>query len=155
MKLYRLLERQVVPVSLDEAWDFFSDAANLQEITPDFLDFRVMSELPERVHPGLIITYQVKPLLGIPVSWITEITHVVERRLFVDEQRFGPYRFWHHQHHFREVPAGVEISDIVHYAPPTPAAPLLDRWLIGPRVREIFSYRRRILEERFGAAEPS
>jgi ligand-binding SRPBCC domain-containing protein len=102
------------------------------------------------MHAGLIITYRITPLLGIPVTWVTEITHVEEPRFFVDEQRFGPYRFWHHQHHFRPIDGGTEMEDVVHYAPPSPAAPLLDRWLVGPRVQRIFDHRREALAERFG-----
>ena len=150
MKLFKLETVQRLPVSVADAWDFFSDASNLARITPPDLGFEVTSELPERVYAGLIITYRVRPLLGISVTWVTEISHVQEHELFVDEQRFGPYRFWHHQHHFREVGGGVEMTDIVHYAPPTPAARLIDRWVVGPRVREIFRYRRGVLAERFG-----
>lgn len=150
MKLYALKSEQRLPLSLPDAWDFFSNPANLQEITPPAMRFEVTSELPARMHPGLIVTYRVRPLLGVPVQWVTEITHVVEPFLFVDEQRFGPYRFWHHQHHFREVPGGVEMTDLVHYAPPTPAAPLLDWLLIGGKLKEIFGYRREVLIRRFG-----
>lgn len=150
MRLYSLRTQQRLPLSLEEAWSFFSDPANLQEITPPSMGFQVTSQVPPRVHPGLIITYKVRPLFGVAVTWVTEITHVVEPVLFVDEQRFGPYRFWHHQHHFREVEGGVEMTDIVHYAPPSPAAPLLDRLLIGPRLKQIFQFRTDVLRRRFG-----
>jgi ligand-binding SRPBCC domain-containing protein len=150
MRIFSLRASQRLALPLDDAWSFFSDPRNLARITPEALGFRVTSELPEAVHAGLIITYRVSPLFGVPVTWVTEITHVDAPRFFVDEQRFGPYRFWHHQHHFREIEGGTEIEDIVHYAPPTPAAPLIDRWLVGPRVREIFDHRRRVLAERFG-----
>lgn len=153
MRLFSLRASQRLALPLDDAWSFFSDPANLQEITPPDMRFRVVSELPPRVHPGLIITYRITPLLGISVAWVTEITHVVDRELFVDEQRFGPYRFWHHQHHFREIDGGVEITDIVHYLPPTPAAGLIDRLFVGPRVREIFEYRRGVLARRFGEVD--
>ena len=150
MKLHRLKTVQRLPIGLDEAWAFFSDPANLREITPPSMDFRVTSELPPRMYAGLIVTYTVRPLLGVPVSWVTEITHVEEPYRFVDEQRFGPYRFWHHQHLFREVDGLVEMTDLVHYASPTPAGRLVDRWVVGPRVKEIFEYRARVLRERFG-----
>jgi ligand-binding SRPBCC domain-containing protein len=150
MRLFKLHERQRLGIGLEEAWEFFSKPTNLSRITPESLGFRVTSDLPPKMYPGLIITYTVTPLFGVPVTWVTEITHVQEPFFFVDEQRYGPYRFWHHQHHFREVPGGVEAEDIVHYAPPTPAAPLIDRWLVGPRVKEIFRHRRRVLAERFG-----
>jgi ligand-binding SRPBCC domain-containing protein len=150
MAVYRLETTQSLAIGLEDAWSFFSDPANLAAITPEFLGFRVTSPVPRTMHAGLIITYRVTPILGIGVDWVTEITHLDAPHYFVDEQRLGPYRFWHHQHHFRAIASGVEISDIVHYAPPTPAAPLIDRWLVGPRVRSIFDHRRKILAERFG-----
>jgi ligand-binding SRPBCC domain-containing protein len=150
MRLFELRAQQRLPLSMEEAWSFFSDPTNLQEITLPSMGFQVTSELPPRMHPGLIITYKVRLLLGVPVNWVTEITHVVEPVLFVDEQRFGPYRFWHHQHHFREVEGGVEMTDIVHYTPPSPAAPLLDRLLIGPKLKQIFDFRGDVLRRRFG-----
>jgi ligand-binding SRPBCC domain-containing protein len=150
MRLYVLRSTQRLAVSIDEAWDFFSDPANLQEITPPSLDFRIESEIPPRVHAGLVIVYRVTAIPWIPTRWVTEITHVDEPAMFVDEQRFGPYRFWHHQHHFAEVAGGIEARDIVHYAPPRPLAPALERFLVGPRLRSIFAHRRAVLADRFG-----
>lgn len=149
MKLHRLETVQRLPVTLDEAWRFFSDAGNLAKITPPSLGFEVTSPLPERVYAGLIITYRVRPLFGIPVSWVTEITHVDEPKLFVDEQRFGPYRFWHHQHLFRAVEGGTEMTDIVHYALP-PGGGIARGLLVAPRLKEIFDYRREVLERTYG-----
>lgn len=149
MKLFKLETVQRVPVPRAEAWDFFSNAANLARITPPDLGFEVTSELPERVYAGLIITYRVRPLLGVPVTWVTEISHVQEHELFVDEQRFGPYRFWHHQHLFRDVPGGVEMRDIVHYALP-PGGGVARRWVVAPRLQQIFDYRQKVLTEMFG-----
>jgi ligand-binding SRPBCC domain-containing protein len=149
MKLHVLQATQNLPVSLAEAWDFFSDAGNLAKITPPSLGFEVITKLPPRMHAGLIIQYRVRPLMGVPLRWVTEITHVDEPHLFVDEQRFGPYRFWHHQHHFREIPGGVEARDIVHYALP-PGGGAARRWLVTPRLNEIFDYRRQVLERTFG-----
>ena len=103
------------------------------------------------MHPGLIVVYRVRPLLGIPVTWVTEITAVVEEELFVDDQRIGPYRFWHHQHHFREVADGTEVRDIVHYALPFgPLGGLLNERVIAPRVQAIFDFRRGVIDQRFG-----
>lgn len=149
MKLHRLDAVQRLPTSLDEAWAFFSDAGNLARITPESLRFEVTSPLPETVYPGLIITYRVRPLLGVPVRWVTEITHVREPFLFVDEQRFGPYRFWHHQHLFREIPGGVEATDIVHYTLP-PGTGFARGTLVAPRLQEIFDFRRQALVKAFG-----
>lgn len=154
MRLYRLSTVQRLPISPVEAWAFFSDPRNLAEITPPSLGFTVTSELPERMYAGMIITYRVRPLLGIPVTWVTEITQVNQPYHFVDEQRFGPYRFWHHQHHFREVEGGVEARDLVHYALPLGRfTGAVRRWLVGPQLEKIFRYRRAVLEARFGRLE--
>jgi ligand-binding SRPBCC domain-containing protein len=146
-----MADTQRLPIRMDEAWDFFSDPRNLAVITPPEMGFVVKTELPPRMHPGLIIQYLVRPLFGIPVNWVTEITHVVEHQLFVDEQRFGPYRFWHHQHHFREIEGGVEMRDIVHYDVGFgPIGDLANLLIVKPRVQAIFDFRRRVLEQRFG-----
>ena len=150
MKLHVLEREQRLPIPVAQAWDFFADARNLARITPPERGFQVVSPLPERMHAGMLITYRIRPLLGVPVRWVTEITHVDEGRLFVDEQRFGPYRFWHHQHLFREVPGGVEVRDVVHYALPRGAG-AAGRLLVQPRLIAIFDHRRRVLEEMFGS----
>jgi ligand-binding SRPBCC domain-containing protein len=104
------------------------------------------------MHAGMIVTYDVRPFPGVRMGWVTEITHVEEPHLFVDEQRFGPYRFWHHTHRFREVDGGVEAEDTVRYALPFGAvgAAVAGR-IVRRRLGEIFAYRKRVLEERFPA----
>ena len=151
MKPFVLREVQRLPVSLPEAWSFFSDPRNLPRLTPPSLGLEPTSGLPARMYPGMIVTYNVRPIPWVSVGWVTEITHVREPVLFVDEQRFGPYRFWHHEHHFREVEGGVEMEDIVHYALPLGT---IGRVVGGPLVRrrleQIFSFRRRFLVREFG-----
>ncbi len=151
MRLERLHYVLRLPVGLSVAWDFFSDPRNLGRMTPPSLAIEITSGPPPRMVPGMIITYTIRPLLGIPVRWVTEITHVREPNLFVDEQRFGPYRFWHHQHHFREVDGGIEIADLVHYSLPFGG---IGRVLGGSYVRRqlagVFSFRRTFLEKTFG-----
>ncbi len=101
----------------------------------------------------MIIRYRVRPVAGLPVRWTTEITHVRERELFVDEQRFGPYRFWHHLHRFEETDDGVRMLDLVHYRLyGGPAAAPLHRWLVRPRLEAIFNHRRQVLGARFALA---
>jgi|GEM_PF-3457663 len=91
-----LREVQRLPISLSEAWRFFSAPRNLPRITPPSIGVEVTSDLPGEMYTDRIITYRVRPIPWISVGWVTEITHVREPSLFVDEQRFGPYRFWHH-----------------------------------------------------------
>ena len=153
MSLHRFEAAQVLPVGRAEAWSFFSNPRNLAVITPPDMGFEITEEIPEHVHPGLIVVYRVRPLLGIAVTWVTEITAVVEEELFVDDQRIGPYRFWHHQHHFREVAGGTEVRDIVHYALPFgPLGGFLNERVIAPRVQAIFDFRRGVIDQRFGLA---
>ncbi len=153
MKLYRLHQTQRLPISAQEAWDFFSDPRKLPLITPAWLDFDLTSETPERVHPGTIITYRIRPIARVPIRWVTEITHTAAPYFFVDEQRFGPYRFWHHQHRFRPVDGGgTEVEDLVHYALPLgPVGAVAHAALVRPRLESIFAYRRDALKRHFGA----
>ena len=149
--MFRLQTAVWLPLSLTEAWDFFSSPANLSRITPVEMRFEILEGTERRTYAGQIIRYTVRPLLGIPLSWTTEITHCVEEQYFVDEQRFGPYKFWHHQHHFREQDGGVLMEDDLHYALyGGPFAGLINALLVGARVKEIFSYREGRLKELFG-----
>lgn len=153
MSIHRLQHEQRVPIPLDEAWSFFSNPRNLQAITPPDLGLIPACEVPDETHAGLIIMYKVRPVLGIPIDWVTEITHVAPGRMFVDEQRFGPYAFWHHQHHFREVPGGTELRDVVHYKLPLGPLSFVVSGMVRKQLDGIFDYRRRALEVRFGALD--
>lgn len=155
MKLYRLQTVHRIPVSLDEAWAFFSNPTHLSFITPPWLDFQLTNEAPEHIRPGTIITYTIRPIWRVPVHWVTEVTHMDAPHLFVDEQRFGPYRFWHHQHHFRPVEHGVEVEDLVHYMLPLgPIGALAHAATVQRRLQEIFEFRRQALTRRYGSWKP-
>ena len=104
-----------------------------------------------KMYPGMIITYTVKPLLGIRLNWMTEITHVKEKEYFVDEQRFGPYALWHHQHHFAAVKGGVMMTDIVNYAIPYGfIGRLANALIVKNKLKEVFEFRKKKIEEMFG-----
>jgi ligand-binding SRPBCC domain-containing protein len=143
---------QMIPVSLKEAWSYFSDAGNLQAITPPGMGFTILSgQAAATLYPGQIIEYQVRPLWGIPVYWMTEITQVREMVFFIDDQRIGPYRLWHHQHHFREVEGGVEMTDWVHYRMPFGfIGDLVNRLFVEKKIRQIFQFRFEKIKEVFG-----
>ncbi len=143
---------QKIPISLEEAWSFFSTPANLQTITPSNMGFKVISKHQgEKMYAGQIIEYTVKPVLGIPVYWMTEITQVKEHKYFIDEQRFGPYKLWHHQHHFKAIPGGVEMTDIVHYKNPMWfLGKLANHFFVKKKLESIFEFRRKKVEELFG-----
>ncbi|GAB4301567.1 MAG: SRPBCC family protein [Ignavibacteriaceae bacterium] len=150
MKIITFKTKQFLPVNIDDAWSFFSNPENLPEITPPWLNIKVISELPDKMYEGMIITYKVYPFLGIPSNWVTEITVVREKTLFIDEQRFGPYKFWHHQHHFRENYNGVDMTDIVNYALPfDPLSRTINNLFIEKKVKEIFEYRKEVLRKLF------
>jgi len=151
LKIYIIDQTQILPVTLEKAWDFFSNPANLEEITPPWLKFNIHSDIEEEMYPGMIIRYRVTALFGIPMNWVTEITQAEKKKYFIDEQRFGPYKFWHHQHHFRAVDNGVEIRDIVHYGLPFGIlGRIVHAFKIKGQLREIFEYRQRFLGKRFG-----
>ena len=150
-KVYSFKTVQVLNISLQEAWDFFSSPKNLQKITPDKLGFTIKSKFHgEKMYPGQIIEYIVRPVLGIPLYWMTEITHVVEKKYFVDEQRFGPYSIWHHQHHFRETALGIEMTDIVHYKIPFGIlGDIANELFVKKQLKQIFDYRYKTVEKLF------
>lgn len=142
---------QVAPVSVDSAWDFFSRPENLAEITPDQLGFQITSDVPEEMYQGMIISYTVKPMFSVPVTWVTEITRVVDKRMFVDEQRKGPYSIWHHEHHFDPVDGGTRFTDKITYSLPLePLTSPVEKFVVRKQLTEIFSYRSRFITERFG-----
>jgi ligand-binding SRPBCC domain-containing protein len=152
MATFSLKTVQRLPVSMEVAWSFFSNPANLQAITPGNLGFKILSNHHgEKMYPGQIIEYKVKPLLGIPIYWMTEITHVKENEFFVDEQRFGPYALWHHQHHFKPIDGGVEMTDIVHYRNPLGfLGTIANLLVVKKQLKQIFEFRFAKTEELFG-----
>lgn len=154
MNFFSIKSTQHLPISLEQAWDFFSSPNNLVKITPPDMDFVITSDKKdgEKMYAGQIITYTIKPMLGIPVKWMTEITHVKEGEYFVDEQRFGPYKLWHHKHTFKKTTTGVEMNDEVNYVLPFGFIGTLAHSLfIRKRIEYIFSYRTKVLNELFKA----
>ena len=144
MPIYQLERTQTVSLGIEACWRFFSNPRNLRQITPPKMNFRIKRELPAEVYPGLMIEYTVSPLLGISLTWLTEIVHVDEPHRFVDEQRVGPYRIWHHEHAFRALSESeTEMHDLVTYVPPLgPLGAILEPLLIRPQLEKIFDYRR-------------
>jgi ligand-binding SRPBCC domain-containing protein len=152
-KVYHIKAVQKIPAGIDETWAFFSNPHNLQDITTKELDFKVITPLfGEKVYAGQVIEYTLKPVLAVPLYWMTEITHVKDRAYFADEQRLGPYALWHHQHHFREIEEGVEMIDLVHYKIPFWfAGDIANAIFIQKQLRAIFAYRYKTVEQKFGS----
>ncbi len=151
MAFYQLHADQYLKASPDEAWRFLSDPRNLQDITPKAMQFEIRSGAGDAMFPGQLISYRVSPFTGVRTSWVTEITHVREGHYFVDEQRFGPYRFWHHKHFIFAVEGGVLMRDVVDYALPLgPLGDLTHALLVRRQLQAIFRFRASALEAKFG-----
>ena len=152
MSVHKFQRTQFIPVTLDEAWDFFSHPKNLAVMTPEYLNLKFTNELyGSEMYPGQVMTYNVRPVLGIPMFWMTEITHVVPKKFFVDEQRFGPYALWHHKHELIAIDGGVLMNDTIHYKVPFGILGRIANYLfIRKQLEGIFSFREQKLEALFG-----
>lgn len=152
MKVYSIKREVVLKGSLDSVWDFFSTPLNLNEITPRGLHFDILTDLRNKqMYPGMIIEYKVRPFMRIPMYWVTEITHCDQPKMFVDEQRFGPYAFWHHKHHFKSISKDeVLMIDEVHYAIGWGILGKVAHSLfVKAKLKEIFDYRSEIVAHLF------
>ena len=150
MKLTQLHFEQKINTDLSNLWEFISSPKNLSKITPNYMDFNIKSKIPDKMYEGLIISYTVKPILGIKLNWVTEITHIKDKNYFVDEQRSGPYKMWHHEHILEETNDGIIMKDIISYIPPYGFIGLiLNKLFIKKQVREIFQYRTKVLDKIF------
>ncbi len=152
MSVHIIQTTQRLPTSLEETWDFFSSPKNLKEITPTYMNFKILSNSnAEKMYAGQVITYHVHPILGIPLYWMTEITQVKENEYFIDEQRIGPYSLWHHQHHFKKIAGGVEMTDIVHYQLPLGIlGDIAHALFVKRQLNDIFNFRYQLLEKKWG-----
>lgn len=151
MGFYQLKKEQFIKTDIDTVWSFISSPKNLKEITPKFMGFDITSgNGDEQMYQGMIVSYIVKPMLNIPTTWVTEITHVKNKHYFVDEQRIGPYKLWHHQHILVEQKDGVLMKDIVTYQPPFGIlGTIANALFIKKKLNQIFKYRFKIVEEKF------
>jgi len=149
--VYRLTSKQKLPISVEQAWEFLSSPKNLKIITPDYMSFDIISGDERPMFAGQIIQYIVTPILGIKTNWVTEITHVVDKQYFVDEQRFGPYALWHHKHFIKPIEGGVEMEDIIDYKVPFGfIGRLVHPFVVKPKLKEIFNYRTKRLIALYG-----
>jgi ligand-binding SRPBCC domain-containing protein len=152
MPVYSLTRTQKVPAPLPQLWDFITSPTNLKLITPAYMGFEILTpNLPEKIYPGMIISYHVTPVAGIKMLWVTEITQVKEYAFFVDDQRVGPYSLWHHQHHIQKIDGGVLMTDIVNYQPPLgPLGAIANALFLKRQLNEIFAFRFSAMERIFG-----
>lgn len=151
VKVYRKEERTFIPVGVEEAWKFFSNPLNLDELTPASMAFSNVYPLdaPE-VYPGMLIVHKVSPVQPLKLTWVTEITHVIPRVRFVDEQRRGPFALWHHIHEFEAVDEGTLVRDILYYALPFGFLGRLAHFLqVKAQINTVFVYRQSRMKEIF------
>ena len=150
--LHKIESIQFIKSDLKTIWDFMSSPKNLVVITPDYMDFTIVNEVKEleQMYAGQIIEYTVSPVMRIKLKWVTEITHIENNHYFVDEQRFGPYSFWHHKHFIKQVEGGIEMMDIVHYKLPFGIlGRVLNHLFVKKQLKQIFDYRHAKIEAIF------
>ncbi len=148
--MYQLYRKQHLNCGIDEAWEFFSNPRNLQEITPSYMGFKIKSGADRKAYPGQVIRYTVSPLFNIPMEWVTELSQVVEQSYFIDEQRIGPYQFWHHKHFFTATDEGVHMEDVLDYKLPLGIiGKLMHAIYVKNKLKHIFDYRENKLKELF------
>lgn len=152
MAVHSIKAVQKIPVSLSKAWDFFSNPANLDIITPDDMAFKIISKNTcDKIYKGQLIEYKVSPVLRIPLYWMTKITEMEEGKYFIDEQKKGPYRLWHHEHHFKEIEGGVKIMDFVLYKNPFGLiGDAANSLFVKKKLLKIFRFRFRKVEDVLG-----
>ncbi len=148
--MQKLVQQQWLPITLADAWRFFATPNNLNQITPPEMSFVIKNELPDEMYEGLLIHYTIRPFLNIPFNWLTEITHIKTQEYFIDEQRFGPYKLWHHEHHFKAENNGVLMTDILYYdIGKSIAGRIAGSMYVHKQIRKIFTYRTDKLKEIF------
>jgi ligand-binding SRPBCC domain-containing protein len=138
----RIKYQQIIDSSLKDVWDYFATPLNLNSLTPPDMQFQIIYGGEKPMYEGQLIEYRIQFMPFLKSRWLTEITHIKEQTCFIDEQRIGPYQFWHHEHLFKDDPSGVQMTDLVTYLLPFgPLGDLLHKLWIGPRLKTIFDYR--------------
>ncbi len=151
MKIYNLHKTQKLPITLDKAWEFLCNPANLSKLTPPEMHMNIISGADRPMYAGQVLQYSVTPLAGFKTKWVSEITQYEDKKYFVDLQLYGPYAFWHHKHFVHEIDGGVEMEDIIDYKVPLGfLGQLMHPILVKPKLDDIFNYRTQKLEELFG-----
>lgn len=151
--MYQLRKTQNIPIPVPEAWDFFSKPDNLAKITPEYMNFKILSKSDAgEMYPGMFVTYTVSPFFHLSLNWATEITQIKEHKYFIDNQIRGPYKIWHHEHHFKAIDGGTEMRDILFYDVPYGfLGRMVHKLFIRKRVEEIFEFREHKVKELFGS----
>lgn len=147
MKIYKFENTHLINGNISTIWKYFSNPKNLSSITPPRMDFKIVFALPNNIYEGQLITYRVTPFPGYRTTWVTEITHIEKERMFMDEQRFGPYKLWHHEHKFSTQSDGVLMTDTIYYALPFGfLGQFAHKLFIKSQIKNIFTFRKAIIE---------
>ena len=154
MPYTQIIRKQIIKKDINDLWDFMSSPKNLEKITPKWMQFQITSNnVQKKMYPGMIISYKVTPFFCIPIKWVTEITHVKEKEFFVDEQRVGPYKIWHHEHRFEKKEEGILMTDTITYIPPFGLLGGIANYLfVKKRINRIFDYRYEMLAKLFDSS---
>ena len=149
--IHQIKRSLLIKNNINTVWGFASNPYNLKKITPDYMNFKILNkELSSKIYEGMIIEYTVSPILKIPLTWVTEITHIKEKMFFVDEQRVGPYKMWHHEHIFEIKKNGVMMTDIITYiAPFYIFGNILNKVFLKKQLNSIFDYREMKMNDLF------
>jgi len=151
MKIYTLHKTQKLPITLDDAWSFLCNPANLSKLTPSDMNMNIITGADRPMYAGQVLQYNVTPLPGFKTKWVSEITQYEDRKYFVDVQLYGPYAFWHHKHFIHEIDGGVEMEDVIDYKVPFGIlGQLVHPLIVKPKLESIFNFRRAQLEGLFG-----
>lgn len=155
MALTQLVWEQNLKASMDDIWTFISSPENLSTITPAYMKFRITSKHKKNhMYAGMLISYKVTPVLNIPLNWVTEITHVKENSYFIDNQKSGPYKIWHHEHHIQAIDGGVKMIDKLSYQLPFGLlGSLVERLFVRKKIMDIFQFRNEKLNEIYGTLD--
>lgn len=152
MRIRQIQESIALPIPLEEAWAFFANPANLNEVTPPDMRFQTLGGDEGPVREGHLIWHRIKLGPMVYRTWVTEICVVREKEYFVDDQKFGPFKLWHHRHSFQSLSATeTRVTDTIRYALPFwPLGEIVHDFLVGPRLKTMFDFRRQAFQERFG-----
>ena len=152
MQIHQLYRRQELRMTVQQAWEFFSSPHNLNDITPPFFHVEITSKVPDKIYAGLMISYRMKAVFGLPMAWLSEVCHCDELKRFVYQQRVGPFKFWSHEVCLTEIEGGIMLEDIMFYAMPFGwLGEFLHRWLIADKLKQIFDTRRDYLQSRWNS----
>ena len=153
MKLHKLKFNTTINANISDVWAFFINPNNLEVLTPNNMQFKITCDADNTMYAGKIISYVITPLANIPMTWVTEITQCKELDYFIDEQRFGPYKFWHHVHQFIEDDGKTKMTDELTYSFYGGAiGDLIQNKIITKKIEGIFNYRSIKINEYFHAS---